>query len=105
MTSLALRLGFDGITEGLHNIIPAVAVAMYQAASRGDFDEADCLQRKISRCFGIFEIDGGWRGLEVALRHMGIASRAAPEPYSLPLPDEKREAILRIIEEEGIRSE
>lgn len=102
LTSLALRLGFDGITEGLHNIIPNVAVAMFEAASRGDFDEADCLQRKINRCFRLFEIDGGWRGLEVAMQQMGIASHAAPEPYRLPVIDEKREAMLRIIKEEGI---
>ena len=102
LTSVALRLGFDGITEGLHNIVPNLAVALYRAAASGDHEAADELQRRINRCFGIFEADGGWRGLEIALQEMGIASRAAPPPYDLPVAHEKRERILRILEDEQV---
>jgi 4-hydroxy-tetrahydrodipicolinate synthase len=102
LNSLALRLGFDGITEGLHNVVPNLAVALFEASARGDFDTADRIQRKINRCFRIFEVDGGWRGLELAFQHMGIATRAAAAPYDLPISAAHREEILRVLEQEEI---
>jgi 4-hydroxy-tetrahydrodipicolinate synthase len=102
LTNIALRLGFDGITEGLHNIVPHLAVALFRAAQCGDHARAGELQQKINRCFGIFEVDGGWRGLEVAFQEMGIANRAAPAPYDLPVSQEARSRIVRILTEEDI---
>lgn len=104
VTSLALRLGFDGITEGLHNLIPGLAVGLFEAASRSDVVEADRIQSRINRCFEIFEIAGGWRGLDVALRALGLASHAAPRPYDRPLDAATRERILAVLERENIVS-
>ena len=102
LTSLALQLGFDGITEGLHNIIPALAVDLYAAQQAGNFAEGDCIQRRINRCFGVFDVAGGWRGLEVALQALGIAEFAAPPPYDEPIPEEARRRILAVLAAEGI---
>lgn len=104
LTSLALRLGFDGFTEGLHNVIPDKAVALYRAGSSGDIEGSDRIQRDINRCFELFEIAGGWRGLEVALAELGLASYAAPRPHNQPLDPTARERILKVLERENIVS-
>jgi 4-hydroxy-tetrahydrodipicolinate synthase len=102
MTSLALQLGFDGITEGLHNIVPSLAVDLYAAQKAGNFVEGDCIQRRINRCFGVFEVAGGWRGLEVSLQALGIANFAAPFPYDEPPSEDARRRILEILAAEEI---
>jgi dihydrodipicolinate synthase/N-acetylneuraminate lyase len=102
MTGLALQLGFDGITEGLHNIIPGIAVDLYRAAQRKDFAAADKIQQKINRCFRILEVEGGWRGLEVAFQYMGIAKKAAIHPFDLPVEEKNLHQILKTLEAEGI---
>jgi 4-hydroxy-tetrahydrodipicolinate synthase len=102
MTSLALQLGFDGITEGLHNIVPSLAVNLFAAQKAGNFVEGDCIQRRINRCFGVFEVAGGWRGLEVSLQALGIADFAAPVPYDEPPSEDARRRIREILAAEGI---
>jgi len=102
LTALALRLGFDGITEGLHNVVPDIAVDLFQAAQAGDHARAAFLQQKINRCFRIFEIDGGWRGLEVAFQYMGICRKVTAHPYDLEIAAGKREEILEVLQAEGV---
>jgi dihydrodipicolinate synthase/N-acetylneuraminate lyase len=102
MTDLALRLGFDGITEGLHNIVPNLAREIYYTAVRGDHEAADLIQQKINRCFRILEVDGGWRGLELAFQYMGIARKAAIHPLDTPMEEKRRRQALEILEKESI---
>ena len=97
MNSLALQLGFDGITEGLHNLVPHLAVELYQAARRRDYAAADTAQQRMNRCFRLFELDGGWRGAEAALAHLGIGGRVALPPYDLPLSDAHRGEIIELL--------
>lgn len=101
--NLALRLGFDGIVGGLHNVIPDIAVRLFTSASHGNLAEADEIQQKINRVHRIFEIDGGWRGVEAAFKYMGIAAKATLPPYDIPMPEEKRQEVIRILREEGVR--
>jgi dihydrodipicolinate synthase/N-acetylneuraminate lyase len=101
LTHLGLQLGFDGITEGLHNLVPNLAVSLFKAVGKGDLAEASCLQQKINRCFGVFEVDGPWSGLEVSLRYMGIAERATPHPFDLPIEPARHKEILNVLREEG----
>lgn len=103
MTGLALQLGFDGITEGLHNVVPDVAVTLFRAARGKDFAAVDHIQQKINRCFRILEVDGGWRGLEVAFQYMGIANKAAIHPFDLPVDSKARRQILTTLQEEQIQ--
>jgi dihydrodipicolinate synthase/N-acetylneuraminate lyase len=102
MTSLALQLGFDGIIGGLHNVIPELAVRLYQTVRQGNFSEADAIQQKINRVYRLFEVDGGWRGLETAFQHMGICRKVTAPPYDVELPEEKRRKMLEILAEEGV---
>lgn len=102
MMNVALALGFDGVTGGLHNLAPALAVALVDAARSGRADEAEAVQRRLNRVLRVFEIDGGWRGAEIALRAYGICDRVAPSPHDLPVPDAKRRQILEILARESL---
>jgi 4-hydroxy-tetrahydrodipicolinate synthase len=98
MTDVGLDMGFDGVTEGLHNIVPELATALWRAPK----GQRQAIQQEINRRFRIFEIDGGWRGIEVAFQYMGIAHRAAPHPCNLPLDPSRREAILEVLKTERL---
>ncbi|HEY8551588.1 MAG TPA: dihydrodipicolinate synthase family protein [Vicinamibacterales bacterium] len=102
MMSLALQLGFDGITGGLHNLCPRLAVALVDAARAGRFDEAEQLQRTLNRLLRVFEIDGGWRGAELTLAALGICAKVTASPHDIPMPPAKRREIFDILEREGI---
>jgi 4-hydroxy-tetrahydrodipicolinate synthase len=102
MMNLGLQLGFDGVTGGLHNLAPALAVALVDAARRGDAPAADRAQRHLNRLLRVFEIDGGWRGAELTLSLLGICDKVTAAPHDLPMPDEKRRAIVDVLTTEGI---
>jgi 4-hydroxy-tetrahydrodipicolinate synthase len=102
MTALAMQLGFDGITEGLHNIIPNIARQLYDVSKAGDFAKADRIQQKINQCFRILEVEGGWRGLEIAFQYMGIASKATIHPFDLPVEEKNLRKILEVMQREEI---
>lgn len=102
MMSLPLQLGFDGITGGLHNLVPNLAVELYETVKGGDFEKGDDIQRRINRAHRAFDVDGGWRGAETALRWMGICRKITAQMFEIPLGNEKREQILRVLTEEGI---
>lgn len=99
--STAMRLGFDGMTGGFHNLFAPVAVELYRVARNGRFADADNLQARLNRAYRVFELAGGWRGLEIAFQYMGIADRAAPAPFDVPPAAEVRGEILSILEREG----
>lgn len=102
MMNLPLQLGFDGITGGLHNLIPNVAIELYDTMQRGDFEEGDHLQQRINRFHKVFEIDGGWRATEIAFQLMGIAQKVTSHQYEVGISAEKRNQIVDILEAEKL---
>lgn len=102
MMNLPLQMGFDGITGGLHNLVPNLAVELYETIRGGDFETADAIQQKINQAHKIFEIDGGWRGAETALQRMGICRKITAQMYEISLGAEKRDKILKLIESENL---
>lgn len=102
MMASGLRLGFDGLTGGFHNVVPALAVSLYEAARQGDWAACDALQLKLNSAYRVFEVAGGWRGLETALQYMGIARRAAVGPFDTGLAPEARNEILAILRSECV---
>lgn len=100
--SLGLQLGFDGVTGGLHNLAPSLAVAMVAAARAGRFDDADQVQQQLNRVMRVFELDGGWRGAQVALAALGLCDKIAAAPHDLEMPEAKRAEILEILTREGV---
>jgi 4-hydroxy-tetrahydrodipicolinate synthase len=97
-----LQMGFDGLTGGFHNVVPQFAVSLFQAAGRGDWPACHALQEKINSAYRIFEVAGGWRGLEVSLQYMGIAGKATAPPFDSMLDPGSRERILEILRTEGV---
>jgi len=97
-----LKAGFDGMTGGFHNVVPGLAVSLYEAAQRGDWERCEGLQAKLNAAYRVFEVAGGWRGLEVALQYMGVARRAAVAPFDEGLSPEAREEILAVLRSEGV---
>jgi 4-hydroxy-tetrahydrodipicolinate synthase len=102
LMGVGLQVGFDGLTGGLHNLVPDMAVAMMTAARAGRFDEVEQRQRQLNRVLRIFEIDGGWRGAEVVLSALGLCAKVTAAPHDVVLPPEKRQAIVDIMEREGV---
>jgi 2-dehydro-3-deoxy-D-pentonate aldolase len=104
MMGLGLQLGFDGVTGGVHNLVPGLAVALYDAAKAGRAADVESIQQKLNRVYRVFEIDGGWRGAELTLSALGICHKVTAAPHDLPIPAEKREAILAVLTREGVLS-
>jgi dihydrodipicolinate synthase/N-acetylneuraminate lyase len=104
MMGLGLQLGFDGLTGGVHNLVPDLAVALFDAAKAGRAADVEIIQQKLNRVYRVFEIDGGWRGAELALSTLGICSKVTAAPHDLPIPPEKRQAILDVLTREGVLS-
>lgn len=102
MMGVGLQVGFDGLTGGLHNLAPEMAVAMMAAARAGDFLEVERWQRRLNRVLRIFEIDGGWRGADLVLSTLGLCDKVTAAPHDLPLPDAQRRAILQVMADEGV---
>jgi 4-hydroxy-tetrahydrodipicolinate synthase len=100
LMSDAMRIGFDGITGGFHNLFAPAAVALYDAGRAGKYELAECLQQHLNRAYRVFEIAGGWRGLDIAFRYMGIAEHAAPTPFDTPPSPEVKAEILDILMQE-----
>jgi dihydrodipicolinate synthase/N-acetylneuraminate lyase len=104
MMGLGLQLGFDGVTGGVHNLVPGLAVALFDAVKAGRAEEAELIQQKLNRVYRVFEIDGGWRGAELTLAALGICQKVTAAPHDLPIPAEKRHAILEVLTREGVLS-
>ena len=104
MMGLGLQLGFDGLTGGVHNLVPDLAVALFDAAKAGRAADVEILQQKLNRMYRVFEIDGGWRGAELTLSSLGLCDKVTAAPHDLPLPPDKRQAILDVLTREGVLS-
>jgi len=102
MMATGLKAGFDGMTGGFHNVVPGMAVSLWEAARRGEWERCEGLQVKLNAAYRVFEVAGGWRGLEVALQYMGVARRAAVAPFNEGLSPETREKILTVLKREGV---
>lgn len=102
MMSLPLQLGFDGITGGLHNLVPNLAVELFDTIRRGDFAEGERIQQRINRFHRVFEIDGGWRATEIAFQMMGIARKVTSHQFEVGISAEQRDKIVSILEAEKL---
>lgn len=102
LMSVGLQIGFDGITGGLHNLVPELAVALLRAVRANGHDEAERVQQHLNRVMQIFEIDGGWRGAQLVLSELGLCDKVTAAPHDLPLPDGRRQAILDVMRREGV---
>lgn len=78
---VGLQMGCDGFVGGLHNICPAIAVALYDAFQAGDLEEARRLQQQLIEVFEILQVGNIWGGFDEALRYLSICESATGSPY------------------------
>lgn len=105
----AFLAGADGSVPGLGNVNPTLYVEQYRAYQDGDWERVRELQNDAARLMritavpkGVFGYAGGVGAFKTALNLLGVfESPQMPEPV-LALEGENREAIKRILVDEGM---
>jgi 4-hydroxy-tetrahydrodipicolinate synthase len=95
---VALQMGCDGFVGGLHNICPALAVALYDAFVAGDLPRARELQQQLIDVAEIFRFGHIWGGFDEALRYLEICERATGAPYVTALTPDERASVQVILD-------
>ncbi len=103
LTDVAVLVGAQGTVPSLGNIAGRELVAVFEAASAGDWERAARHQARVADLARIYEVRGEVHqtgiivGLKCALTLMGIAAGPPAPPASPPTREELRqvEAILR----------
>ena len=81
LITIGLILGADGIIGGLHNICPKIAVELYNAVMKKEYERAYEFQERLIKLWDIFKYGDIWGGFEVALRFLGICDKVTAEPF------------------------
>ncbi len=94
-------LGADGFVSSLTNVLPELAVAIWDAAQADDADRAFRLQSQFLRigratAFGPFHAC-----LDVMMRHRGFLKSMLPQPLR-PLDDATAAAVVQVMDEVGV---
>jgi dihydrodipicolinate synthase/N-acetylneuraminate lyase len=95
---VGLQMGCDGFIGGLHNVVPHLAVALYQAYCDGNLDKARNAQRELISAWELFRFGNIWGAFDEALRHLGIAERATGAPYISRLEPEDAAKVCAIVD-------
>lgn len=96
-----LMMGADGVIGGAHNMAPTVAVELYDAAVRKDYETAFDRSRTLKKVCEVFQYGQIWGGFEAALQLLGICDKATLEPYAA-CNAENREKVREILTEAGL---
>jgi dihydrodipicolinate synthase/N-acetylneuraminate lyase len=94
-------LGADGFVSSLTNVLPELAVAIWDASRADDADRAFRLQSQFLRigratAFGPFHAC-----LDVMMRHRGFLKSMLPKPLR-PLDDATAAAVVQVMDEVGV---
>ena len=81
LITIGLILGADGVIGGLHNICPKIAVDLYNAVMKKEYERAYELQERLIKLWDIFRYGDIWGGFEVALKFLGICDKITAEPF------------------------
>ncbi len=81
LITIGLILGADGIIGGLHNICPKIAVDLYNAVIKKEYERAYELQERLIKLWDIFRYGDIWGGFEVALKFLEICDKVTAEPF------------------------
>ncbi len=80
LLGLSTELGSDGFVSSLSNVLPELAVALWDAARADDAERAFRLQSQFSRLGRALGFGGQHACLEAACRHRGLLKRMLPSP-------------------------
>ena len=92
----AFRDGADGITPGIGNLAPALAVALYAAAKAGDWDAAAELQARADQLVGIHSIRSGIPAIKAALTLRGLCTPYTSLPF-IPYSEQETAAMAEFL--------
>jgi len=84
----ALEDGAVGITPGIANLAPRLAVALYRSWCNGEEDRAWEMQEKIRQLVGIHKIRPGIATTKAALSLRGVCQRHVSSPFVDYLPED-----------------
>jgi 4-hydroxy-tetrahydrodipicolinate synthase len=101
LVGLSTELGADGFVTSLANPFPEVAVALWDAARRGDAERTFLLQAQFSRLAQLTGFGPNLACLEVACRHRGFLKRMLPAPLR-PLDHETAQRVVDVLESVGV---
>ena len=97
LITIGLMLGADGVIGGLHNICPKIAVDLYNAVMKKEYERAYELQERLIKLWDIFKYGDIWGGFEVALRFLGICNKVTAEPFRSIEDKKEIEKVERIL--------
>lgn len=101
----ALAMGADGSVGLIYNLLPRLAVDIYEAFRRGDMQEAQTLQIRSNRVLDVwyaFEKVGGLSIFKAMLKLIGIDCGAGRPPHA-PITDAQLEELSDALEAAGFR--
>ncbi len=104
LVGLSTELGSDGFVNSLSNAFPEIAVALWDAARKGDAGRAFRLQSQFSRLARATGLGPMLACLEVMCRHRGLLDRMLPSPLR-SLEGEAARRVVDAVEAVGVLPE
>jgi 4-hydroxy-tetrahydrodipicolinate synthase len=100
LIGVSTAMGADGFVSALSDIVPALAVALWNAATGGAREQESVLQHQYSRLGRVQSFGPSHACLDAAGRHLGLFTSMLPEPLK-PLDDAATRKVVRVFEEVG----
>lgn len=97
LITIGLILGADGVIGGLYNICPKIAVELYNAVMKKEYERAYELQERLIKLWDIFRYGDIWGGFEIALGFLGICNKITAEPFRSIKDKKEIEKVERIL--------
>lgn len=104
LLALSTEMGADGFVSALSDIVPALAVATYEAARGGEAARAFRLQSQFSHLSRATDFGPNLACLDAAGRHLGLFKSILPPPLRA-LDETAARQVVQIFEEVGVRPE
>jgi 4-hydroxy-tetrahydrodipicolinate synthase len=100
LIGVSAGLGSDGFVSALSDIVPALAVALWDAASTGDLALTQRLQQQYSKLGRVQTFGPNHACLDAAGRHLGLFHSMLPHPLR-PLDDAVARRVTAVFDDVG----
>ena len=96
-----MAMGADGAVAMVPQVVGSMAVELYEAAARGDYETARGLHEKIKRVYDLFDVGNGYVCIKECMNMLGKPGGYSREPM-LPLTDDQRRRLQKILQDVGL---